>query len=217
MEYPARAGGAEADRADGCGAEAGGGDGCGAEAGGGDGCGAGMAVAGMAVGRMAVGRMAESMRSGRRHIIAGRRALRNAPERGAGGESLELVIIAIGLIVVILIGIAAGRASIASGRVDQAAAAGARAASLTRTTAAAEVAATDAAGASLATAGLTCQNMNIDVDTSGFGAPAGEPASVVVRVTCVVEWGDLGIPLWPGSKTYTSSAASPLDIHRERL
>lgn len=143
-------------------------------------------------------------------------ALAARSDRGAGGESLELVMIAVGLVVVILIGIAAGRASLSSGRVDQSAAAGARAASLTRTATAAQVAASAAVNLSLNDAGLTCQNLQVRVDTSGFAAPPGQPASVIVGVSCSVEWGDLGIPGWPGSKVYNASAASPLDVHRER-
>ncbi len=142
--------------------------------------------------------------------------LRGQRERGAGGESLELIIIAPVIVILLLIGIAAARSTVGSGRVEQAAAAGARAASLTRDAAAAQSAANSIAAASLAGSGVTCQHLSVSVDTSGFRARAGQPASVSVEVACTVSWSDLTIPGWPGSKRVTGRAASPLDTYRER-
>lgn len=138
------------------------------------------------------------------------------PERGAGGESLELVIIAPILLLIIVIGIGAGRASIGNGRVDQAAAAAARSASLERDPVVAQEVAIRTANQSLADAGASCGFVQVDVDTSGFRAARGVPASVTVTVVCQVEWSDLAIPGWPGSTTITGTGVSPLDVNRER-
>jgi Flp pilus assembly protein TadG len=143
------------------------------------------------------------------------RALRARPERGAGGTSLEVILIAPILVVLVLIGVAGGRAVTGQGRVDQAADVAARAASQQDTPAAAEPAAQAAAQRSLAQAGMDCRQLTLDVDLAGFDAPPGRPAVVTVTVRCIVDWSDLTLPGWPGRHTVTSSASSPLDEYRE--
>lgn len=139
------------------------------------------------------------------------------PDRGAGGESLELVIIAPALIFLILVCVALGRVSIGSSSVDQAAIGGARAASLQRDPTAAQDAAVGAVTAALAQAGMACQAMTVVLDSSGFAVPMGLPASVSVTVECTVSWSDLAIPGLPGSRLVTATAAAPLDISQERF
>ena len=131
-----------------------------------------------------------------------------------GGESLELVIIAPLILALFMVIVAVGRYELGSGKIDQAAGAAARAASQQVSAVQAEPAATAAAQSSLASAGVTCQNVAVSVDTAGFTVAAGSTADVTVTVTCTVSWSDLTIPGWPGDKDIQASAASPLDTRR---
>jgi Flp pilus assembly protein TadG len=135
-------------------------------------------------------------------------------ERGAGGQSLELLLLVPAVLVLFAVMVAVGRYQLGTSKIDQAAGAAARAASLQGTAAAAQPAAQSAATASLDGAGITCQNISVIVDTSAFTAGAGPGAAVQVSVTCTVQWSDLSIPGWPGQKTITSTASSPLDLKR---
>lgn len=145
-----------------------------------------------------------------------RRFLRRGKESGSGaGASLELLMIAPAFILIVLLIIGAGRYVMGSGKVDQAAGAAARAASLSVSVDGATAAATTQASQSLHDAGITCQHMNVVVDATGFNQPAGTPASVIVTVSCTVELSDLSIPGVPGQRTVTATAASPIDIRQE--
>jgi len=137
-------------------------------------------------------------------------------EAGMGGESLELVILAPLILALFMVIVAVGRYELGSGKIDQAAGAAARAASQQVSAVQAEPAATAAAQSSLASAGVTCQNIAVSVDTAGFTVAAGSTAdvTVTVTVTCTVSWSDLTIPGWPGDKDIQASAASPLDTRR---
>lgn len=58
---------------------------------------------------------------------------------------------------------------------------------------------------------LQCADTAVDVDTSGFSAPAGTPAVVTASVTCRVAFGSLVVPGAPGSHTVTATFTSPVD------
>ena len=135
-------------------------------------------------------------------------------EAGMGGESLELVILAPLILALFMVIVAVGRYELGSGKIDQAAGAAARAASQQVSAVQAEPAAAAAAQSSLASAGVTCKNIAVSVDTAGFAAAAGSTADVTVIVSCTVSWSDLTIPGWPGDKDIQASAASPLDTRR---
>lgn len=147
---------------------------------------------------------------------AGARLRHRGSQSGAGGDSLEAVIIVPVILALFMVMVAAGRYQLGTGKIDQAAAAGARAASIEYTASAAQPAAVKAAQNSLDTAGVTCQDFSVTVDTGGYSTQPlpGAQASVSVTVTCTVDWSDLTIPGWPGSKTITSTADSALDIRR---
>lgn len=136
-------------------------------------------------------------------------------DRGSAAPALELVLITPIILLIILVGVAAGRTATGQSRVEQAAAAGARAASTQHTPAEAETEARSVVTASLHEQGIDCQTAIITVDATGMAARPGAPSHVTVTVDCAVAWSDLAIPGWPGSHTVTATAASPLDPDRE--
>jgi Flp pilus assembly protein TadG len=143
--------------------------------------------------------------------------LAGEPELGGGRTALETVILAPVLILVfIMLVIAGGRIVSAGGAVEEAARAAAREASLQRDGATAQSRATTIAQQSLAGQNLVCDSLQVQVDTSQFGRPLGQPAQVTAIITCQVRLSDLAIPGLPGSKTMTSTFVSVIDPYRER-
>lgn len=134
--------------------------------------------------------------------------------RERGSATLELAVLAPGLLLLIALLALAGRHAVADGAVDQAAADAARAASLQRTPSAGREAALEVARASLTGQGLSCLSTRVEVDSSGLRAPAGQSGRVTVTVTCPLKVADLPLPI--PTTTITSSAVSPVDTYRER-
>ncbi len=136
--------------------------------------------------------------------------------REAGSTTLELVIWAPGLLLVIGLLVVAGRVNAANAAVEQAAADAARSASIARTPGAASTSAVTSAQQSLAAQALQCTTVNVTVDTGGFAASPGQPATITATVSCPVRLSDLGIPGLPGTRTVSHTAVSSLDTFRER-
>lgn len=149
---------------------------------------------------------------GRRAPHSSRRGQASRPDRGSA--TLELAILAPGLLLLIALIALAGRYAVADGVVDQAAAEAARAASLQRTPSAGLDAATEVARAALADQGLACLHTEIDVDVAGLRAPPGRRGRVTVTVRCPLRVADL--PLHVPAITLTATAVSPVDTYRER-
>lgn len=133
-----------------------------------------------------------------------------------GSATVELVLVAPALLALFALTVLAGRIVLAGGTVEQVAAAGARAASLTRSPAEAAAAAQDAVGRTIGEQHLQCQTVTVTVDTSGFTVPLGQPASVRVEVSCWVRLADVSLPGLPGSRLVADDAVSPLDPFRGR-
>lgn len=131
-----------------------------------------------------------------------------------GSATLELAVLAPGLLLLIALIALAGRYAVADGAVDQAAAEAARAASLQRTPSAGRDAAAEVARAALTDQGLSCLRTEIDVDVSGLRAPPGQRGRVTVTVRCPLRVADL--PLQVPAITLTATAVSPVDTYRER-
>lgn len=132
-----------------------------------------------------------------------------------GIATVELALLAPVIIGLLLLVIAFGKVAQARTWVDQAAHAAARSASLERTAGPAATSGGTAARQHLTHKGLQCSSEQVDIDTSGFSAPLGDPAVVHTQVTCTVPLRDIvGLPL--GSKTFTGTATSPIDPYRER-
>ncbi|MFI7208451.1 TadE family protein [Micromonospora aurantiaca (nom. illeg.)] len=94
--------------------------------------------------------------------------------------------------------------------VHSAAAAAARQASLARTPAEARLAGGDAASASLAGRGVTCQPSTVTVDPGAF-VPGGQ---VSATVACRVRLEDLSGLGLPGAVTIRATSRQPLDAYR---
>jgi len=133
-----------------------------------------------------------------------------------GSATLELVIWAPGLLLVIGMLVVAGRVGGAHGAVEQAATDAARSASIARTPSAANTSAVTSAQQSLAAQSLQCTTVTVSVDTAGFAFPPGQPATVSATVSCPVRLADLALPGLPGTRTVSYTAVSSLDTFRER-
>jgi len=103
-----------------------------------------------------------------------------------------------------------GRLTESQSRVDGAAHAGARAASLQRTVTGADAAANEVVAKTLGQSDASCQTYQVGVDTSAFRAGG----SVAVTVDCDVLLRDLSwLPL-PGTRTVSCSFVSAVDTYR---
>jgi len=136
--------------------------------------------------------------------------------RDDGSATIELAVLAPGLIALLSLVIVAGRIEAAAGAVEQAAAAAARAASLSRSAQAAGARAESAARQSLADQGVACQPLTSTVDLGGFRVAVGRAASVRAEVSCTVSLADIAVPGMPGTRTISAEMTSPLDRHRGR-
>lgn len=95
--------------------------------------------------------------------------------------------------------------------VQQAAAAAARAAALDSTPGQAQSDAQQEAADTLSQAGVSCESVRTDVNTSSFHAGG----QVSVTVTCVSSLADLTMVGFPGHETLTATSVSPLEKYRQ--
>ena len=142
-------------------------------------------------------------------------ALRRRAAGDRGSLTLEMVVLAPGLLLLLSFAIFVGRVTTAGQAVEQAAAAAARTASIARTAGTAQSTATEAARTTLAQQNIVCVNTTVTVDTSGFTRAVGTTATVTTTVTCVLDLSSLG-PGIPGTRTLSGTSVSPLDTYRSR-
>ncbi len=109
-----------------------------------------------------------------------------------------------------------GRTATTHEAVQSAAADAARSASIARSGPDATRQAEQAARASLTNQHLNCTAVTVNIDTGGFAAPVGRPASVTVTLTCRLDLSDLSVPGVPGSRRISATMTSPIDTWRER-
>ena len=133
-----------------------------------------------------------------------------------GSTTLELVVWAPGLLLIIGLLTVAGRVNSANAAVEQAAVDAARTASSARTAAGARDMARASAQTTLAAQGLQCTTTTVVLDTSGFGTRPGQSATVTATVTCPVRLSDLSVPGLPGTRIVSHTATSSIDTFRER-
>jgi Flp pilus assembly protein TadG len=123
----------------------------------------------------------------------------------------EFVVLAPIVIAVVLLVVGLGRYAHGTQLVEQAAAAAARAASLSTGSTDAQRRAAQAAAGSLADAGLSCTGMTADVDTGDF-RPGGV---VTVTVTCTADLSALALSGLPGAVTISATGRAPLETLRQ--
>ena len=133
--------------------------------------------------------------------------------------SVELVVVAPGLIGLLLLVGAGGRVVEAQGHLDGAARDAARAASFARSYGQAVAAAQQAAQADLGTTSL-CTPRSIGVQVAGYPAvplttpgavPLTTPGAVTVTVTCQVDMSPFKTLGFGAAKGFTGQAVAPLD------
>ena len=129
----------------------------------------------------------------------------------SGASTVEMVILVSVLVAIMVLIVGLGRWSYSKERVQQAATAASRAASLGTSTDDASQRADNAAEAALSSAGLACTDM--DVQTSSGGFVAG--GQVTVTVTCTVNLSDSVMAGLPGSSLVTATSTVPLENYRQ--
>jgi Flp pilus assembly protein TadG len=127
-----------------------------------------------------------------------------------GSLTVELVLLAPVLLVVVLATLVFGRLSEARQQVVEASRAGAEAAAVLPTVGTAQWVGSINSVINLIGRTHTCAHVTIVIDTAHF-VPGGY---VTARVNCVVRLSDIGFPGIPGSTTVTASATAPLDPYR---
>ncbi|SCL58850.1 hypothetical protein GA0070606_3003 [Micromonospora citrea] len=155
-------------------------------------------------------------------------AVSRTTERGS--VSIEVAVLAPAFVALIVLAGVAGRTAVAAEAIDAAAHDAARAASISRDARTARAEARDAARRQLDWRGLNCVGAP-QVTLSGavrgratsfdaaFRSPAGQDASVTVRIACTVSYQDLrlsALPGMPAGKRVSASFTSPLDRYRSR-
>lgn len=131
-------------------------------------------------------------------------------DRGAVATEFA-VVMGVVLVSFFALAVFGGRVVQAENDVRSAAHAGARAASLEQTAAAADLAARASVDANLTASGVVCANgLTITVDTALF-APGGQ---VTVAVACDATFADVGSLGVPGSRTFAASATEVIDRYR---
>ena len=138
------------------------------------------------------------------------RGARLVPGADRGSAALELVLVTPVLIVMLLIAVGLGRMAHARQQVVGAARDAARAASLERNPERAQTAGADAARRSLGQAGVSCQQLSVSVDVTGY-RPGGQ---VRATVTCTTSMAGLGLARFTPTRTFTDTAIAPIEALR---
>ncbi|MEV7006647.1 TadE/TadG family type IV pilus assembly protein [Streptosporangium sp. NPDC051022] len=136
--------------------------------------------------------------------------------RERGSASVEAMLAIPAIVLVLLLGVAAGRIVVTTAAVEAAARDAARQASIARTGTEAAAKAQASARQSLRSQGVNCTSVSVQVNTTGFGRPVGGSATVSATVTCTVPLADLAFPGMPGSVVRRAVFTSPLDPYRGR-
>ncbi|GAW48030.1 MULTISPECIES: TadE/TadG family type IV pilus assembly protein [unclassified Nocardioides] len=152
--------------------------------------------------------MTGAMTMVRATLRRGRDRRRSHGERGTAVLSITLITPLILAFVLFVVGL--GRMAHARQQVEAVAADAARAASLQRNTSQSASAAQTAARASLGSAGVSCQDLDVDVDVSSYH-PGGR---ITVTVSCTTKLDDVALAGFPGHKTFTARSVVPIETWR---
>lgn len=136
---------------------------------------------------------------------------------GRGSAALEMAVLMPLFLLLFTAAVVVGRTGTAISAVEMAAYDGARTASLERDATTAYAQAQARVQESLAGQGMSCvDGPTVEMDSSGFAAPLGVPASVEVTVTCTVSFVDVDMVGVPADRQISASFVSPLDQYRVR-
>lgn len=127
-----------------------------------------------------------------------------------GTAAVEFVLIVPVLVCAFLLVVGLGRMAHARQQVESVAADAARAASLERNTSQSTAVARSTAIAALGDRGLSCQNLDLNVDISDY-RPGG---TVRVQVSCTTSLGDVALSGLPGQRVFTANAVVPIESYR---
>jgi Flp pilus assembly protein TadG len=137
-----------------------------------------------------------------------------------GSAAMEMAVLAPPFLLLIGLAMLGMRVQDARSTVELAAADAARSATISRTASSASANANTAANRALAQAELRCSSTSVTFTPSlstVFNTPPGTPATVTVRVRCVVPLSDLGLGIaLPGSRVVEAQFTSTLDTFRAR-
>jgi Flp pilus assembly protein TadG len=159
-----------------------------------------------------MGRLSRVLREAVPRGVAGGRPPAAAPRGERGSLSVELVVLAPALALLLLLLAAGARVVEVQGHIDGAARDAARAATIARSSGEADAFAQQAAVADLGSTSW-CQGGTVRTQVSGFtqgGAP-GAPGSVTVSVSCQANMSPFTVLGFPASKVFTGQAVAPLD------
>ena len=129
--------------------------------------------------------------------------------RNRGSAALELALLAPAVLLVIDLAVAGGRLTEGQSRVDEAAYAGARAASQAPDATRAAAAAARIVKAALEAGGASCATYQVSVDTTSFRAGG----TVAVDVTCDASLRDLSLLPLPGTHAVDGRGVSSIDLY----
>ncbi|MFC6359228.1 TadE/TadG family type IV pilus assembly protein [Luteococcus peritonei] len=133
-----------------------------------------------------------------------------------GAAALELVLLVPVLVLVLCVVVAGWRLWTARTALSDAAASAARAATLETSGGAARERAERVARAGLDVEGLHCDEVGVDVDTSGFATLPGTTSHVEVSTRCTLSTADLLVPGLPGTWQLEATGRHRMDTFRER-
>ena len=137
--------------------------------------------------------------------------------RDRGSAAIEVAILMPLFLAFFTTAVVLGRTANAISAVEAAAYDAARTASIARDAGTAQTRASATVWESLSDHGVACVDGPIvEVNTSGFGTPVGNPASVSVTVTCRVTFVDIDLVGVPADQAISASFVSPIDQYRTR-
>ncbi|HAM44806.1 MAG TPA: pilus assembly protein TadE [Propionibacteriaceae bacterium] len=136
--------------------------------------------------------------------------------RQRGSLAVEFAILVPALVLLFGLIVGGARTWLARTGVQHMAGAAARAASLERSTDAAEQAANRLAAQQALASGMRCQPLSVQLDAPTLSQQAGTPGRVTATVDCQVPMSDIVVPGWPGTVMVSASAQAVVDTYRGR-
>lgn len=136
-------------------------------------------------------------------------------ERGLSAAVEATVILPILILFIVLL-LSLARLSLAQQAIGAAAGAGARAASIERTSSAAEREARAAVAQTLDERRINCVQPKMIVDVAGVARELGTHAAVTISVSCKLSLADIALPMVPGDLSVSVTRTSPVDPWRGR-